>query len=362
MRLKRIALLLAAFVLFSSCSSNNDLTEVRVMTYNLAVGIDLDTIFLQPTLLDVEKQAEIAWGQKDQSDFALRAQAIAAEIDAARPDLVGLQEVAQYYSQQPPDGPPPPFGPGTPAPTLAKDFLSLLLSELTARGLDYAVVSDGTSDGVVTNADVEVTGADATGALTADYRIVDREAVIARSGIQVGQVRTGNFTAHIAVPIPGLPAAYPYYRGWVAVDAVKNGKAFTFLSTHLDAFDPRVQGQQAHELLGLVSSATPTLVVGDMNSDPQDVAWPAHGILVSSTTGFADAAAEVGASEPSCCRDALCSDPAATLGRRVDLVLHSPQFEAQSVALYGAAQADYSSTTHLWPSDHAGVSAVLGLE
>lgn len=357
MRLQRTIVLLTAVSLLAGCPNEHNFVEVRAMTYNLAVGIDLDAIFLQPTLLDVMKQAEIAWHEKDQSDFAVRAKAVAAEIDAARPDLVGLQEVAQYYSQFPPDGPPAPYGAGTQATTLAKDFLQLLLAELQARGLDYALVTDGTNQGVVTNADVEVTGADAGGTPTADYRIVDREAVLARSGIQVKHVRKGNFAAHIAVPIPGLPTEVPYFRGWVAVDAVKSGKAFTFLSTHLDAFDPRVQGAQAQELLGLVSSSTRTLVVGDMNSDPADVAWPAHGILVSPTTGFSDSAQDVGAGAPSCCYDALCSDPNASLSRRVDLILHSPHFEARSVSLRGTAQVN-----GLWPSDHAGVSAVLDVE
>jgi endonuclease/exonuclease/phosphatase family metal-dependent hydrolase len=358
MRLLRIALPLAAAALLASCDGKKDLTEVRVMTYNLAVGIDLDTIFLQSSLLGVMKQAEVAWGQKDQSDFAVRARAIAAEIDAARPDVVGLQEVAQFYRQFPPDGPPAPYGPGTTAGgTPVKDFLSLLLAELQARNLDYALVTDGATQGLVANADVEVTGASSNGTPTADYRIVDREAMIARSGIQVSRVRRGNYAAHIEVPIPGLPTPFPYNRGWVAVDAVKDGKAFTVLSTHLDAFDPRVQGAQAQELLALVSSSAPTLVIGDMNSDPSDAAWPAHGILVSRTTGFADTAAEVGASAPSCCYDPVTSDPNAALSRRVDLVLHSPHFEARSVALHGTAQQN-----GLWPSDHAGVSAVLGLE
>jgi endonuclease/exonuclease/phosphatase family metal-dependent hydrolase len=359
MKLPRIALVLALAAPLASCNGKKDLTEVRVMTYNLAVGIDLDAIFLQPTLLDVMKQAEVAWAQKDTSDFTKRATAIAAEIEAARPDVIGLQEVVQFYTQTPPDGPPAPYGPGTVAGVKVEDFLDILTAELDALGLDYKVVSDTTGEtGVVTNADVEVTGATPGGLPTADYRVVDREVVLASKGaVTVTHVRKGNYAAHIDVPIPGLPTPFPYPRGWVAVDVTKGGKAFTVLSTHLDAFEPSVQGTQAHELLGLVSSATPTIVLGDMNSDPTDVAWPAHGILVSSTTGFADAAAELGATAASCCYDAVCSDPNAKLTRRVDLVLHSPHFEPRGVALQGTTM-----SSGLWPSDHAGVLAVLGLE
>jgi endonuclease/exonuclease/phosphatase family metal-dependent hydrolase len=359
MKLPRLTLVLALAALAVGCPGKKDLTEVKVMTYNVAVGIDLDSIFLQSTLLGVMKQAEIAWGQKDISDFAVRAKAIAAEIDAARPDVVGLQEVVQFYSQTPPDGPPPPYGPGTPAGVKVEDFLDLLETELAARGLDYQVAADQNGEtSTVNNADVEVTGATAGGTPTADYRVIDREVVlVSRASVTVSRVRKGSYAAHINVPIPGLPTPFPYPRGWVAIDLSKSGKAFTLLSTHLDAFDPRVQGAQAHEVLALVSSATPTVVVGDMNSDPADVAWPAHGILVSSTTGFSDTAAEVGAGAPSCCYDAICSDPNAKLTRRVDLVLHSPHFAPKSVALHGTAMSN-----GLWPSDHAGVSAVLELE
>jgi endonuclease/exonuclease/phosphatase family metal-dependent hydrolase len=362
MKLPRIALVVAlAFAaLAGGCPGKKDLTEVRVMTYNIAIGIDLDSIFLQSTLLGVMEQAEIAWHQKDQSTFAVRAKAIAAEIDAARPDVVGLQEVVQFYTQAPPDGPPPPYGPGTPAGTKVEDFLDLLQAELTARGLDYQVASDGGGNAsTVNNADVEVTGATSGGVPTADYRVIDREVVlVSRGSVTVSRVRKGNYAAHINVPIPGLGTPFPYPRGWVAVDVTKSGKPFTVLSTHLDAFEPSVQALQAHELLGIAPSSAPTIVLGDMNSDPFDAAWPAHGILVSSTTGFSDTATEVGANEvKSCCYDALCSDPGATLTRRVDLVLHSAHFAPKSVALHGTAMSN-----GLWPSDHAGVSAVLELE
>jgi endonuclease/exonuclease/phosphatase family metal-dependent hydrolase len=367
MRLPRIALSLAFAALAVSCHSKKELTEVRVMTWNVDVGFDVEPIFLTTTLLDAMKAAEVAWGEMNQTNFDFRAKKIAAEIAAAQPDIVGLQEMAEFFSQTPPDGPPPPYGPGSPASTPAKNFKELLLAELALLHQDYVLATDpadATNGAYVVNADVEVTGATAAGAPTSDYRVVDHEAVLVRSGtIHVSAVRKGNYAAHIEVPVPGLPTPFPYHRGWVAVDAVKDGKAFTFFSTHLDAFDPRVQAAQARELLALASSASPTLVVGDGNSDPRDAAWPSYGILVSPTTGFSDTAAEVGAGgAPTCCYDPV-TDPNATLPRRVDLVLHSPHFAAESVALHGAQRSDFiSSPIASWPSDHVGVSAVLGLE
>jgi len=368
MRLTRTALLLAAASLFVGCPPGHDLTEVRVMTWNLAIGIELEPILGAPSWSAIPPLVQTAWTQRTTSDFSKRVGRIADGIQASGADVVGLQEVVDFFTST--TSTPIPTPATTPATNPPGDFLAMLLAELASRNLGYALATDGTTDGVVSNADIQLPGTQGE-----DYRVVDREAVLVRSGITVSRVRTGNYVAELLLGFPGPTGAtipFRYKRGWVAVDAVKNGKAFTVLSTHLDAFSPGVQGAQAHELLGLLPPGMPALVLGDMNSDPQDAAWPAWGILVSPTTGLADTARDVGASGKTCCRDALCSVPeplppsdpsyVPQLTRRVDLVLHSPHFEAQSVALHGAAQADYSTTSQLWPSDHAGVSAVLGLE
>lgn len=362
MRLTRKALLLAAAALVAACNGDEDFTRVTVMTQNLAIGIRLEPVLGAPDFASIPPLVQTAWAEKDTSDFALRAGRIADAIQASGADIVGLQEVIQFYDQIPPDGTPGITPGATQATNLVKDFLALLLAELAARGLDdFAVVEDPQLEqGIVSNADIELTGADGTGP-TGDYRVVDREAVIARASVQVLDVRTGNYAAHLQLQIGGS-VPFAYERGWVAVDAVKDGKAFTFVSTHLEPFDPRVQSAQATELLALVSSGNPTIVVGDMNSAPNDAAWPAYGMLVSPTTGFADAGADVGAGGATCCRDALCGDPADGLEKRVDLVLHSAHFQTASVSAWGATDADYSTTTSLWPADHAGVSAVLEIE
>lgn len=354
MRLTRIPHLLAAAALFTACPSE-DFTQVRVMTQNLAIGIELEPILGAPDFASIPPLVQTAWAQKDTSDFDLRVGRIADAIQASGADLVGLQEVIQFFHD--------PTGPA-PAITSAKDFLASLLAELASRGLDYDLA--GADEAVVSNADIELPGTQGE-----DYRVVDREAVIVRAGIAVTAVRKGNYAAYLPLEIGGsMP--FQYMRGWVAVDAVKDGKAFTFVSTHLEPFHPGVQSAQTSELLAIVDARVPTIVVGDMNSDPTDVAWPAYGMLVSPTTGFADAAAAVGANGPTCCRDALCSlpppppeAPAGTppdLERRVDLILHSPHFQTASVSVHGAADADYSTATSLWPADHAGVSAVLEIE
>ncbi len=105
-------------------------------------------------------------------------------------------------------------------------------------------------------------------------------------------------------------------------------------------------------------SSAPTVLVGDMNSDPRDVDWPSYGILVSPSTGYADAEGEAGALAPSCCYDPA-NLQSSERTRRVDLVLHSPHFESRSAAL---EVEPYGATNGYWPSDHAGYAVVLGLD
>jgi endonuclease/exonuclease/phosphatase family metal-dependent hydrolase len=346
MRLPRIAPLVAVAAVAASCNgSKKDLTEVRVMTQNLWVGIELEPILGATSLADVPGLVQTAWTQKVSTDFTKRAGRIADAIQAAQPDLVGLQEVAQYFSG-------PSTLPATPATTDEGDFLEILLKELSDRHLAYQKVQVGTNVGVVTNADIQLPGTQGQ-----DYRIRDREAVLVRSGLTVTAVRTGNYASELVLQLAGA-IEFHYKRGWVAVDAVKDGKPFTFVSTHLEAFHPGIQGLQAHELLAMFPSTAATILVGDMNSDPRDAAWPSYGILVTPTTGYADAGAEVGAAAASCCYEPASSQ-SSKLSRRVDLVLHSRQFEAESAAL---EVEPYDASSGYWPSDHAGFAAVVGLE
>ena len=72
------------------------------------------------------------WGEHlhHASDVPSRVDGMAAEIAKARPDLVGLQEVAIWRAVYPPTFSPTGF-----------DFLELLLDALAARGEHYVVVA-----------------------------------------------------------------------------------------------------------------------------------------------------------------------------------------------------------------------------
>src|SRR3954471_7776102 len=108
---------------------------VTVMTQNLYLGADLSPIFAAPNQLALFGAVGAAWSSVQANDFPARAQALADEIAAARPDLVGLQEATLYRPNVPPDGP------ATPADTVAYDYAQLLVNALAERGLSYEPVS-----------------------------------------------------------------------------------------------------------------------------------------------------------------------------------------------------------------------------
>jgi hypothetical protein len=99
--------------------------ELAVLSWNVYVGADLTQ------LLAVEDPAQIACGVAAVYDdvlateFETRAVAIADQIEALEPHVIGLNEVSTFA-----------FAGNTVHEDLV--FLDVLLAELTARGLDYA--------------------------------------------------------------------------------------------------------------------------------------------------------------------------------------------------------------------------------
>src|SRR5436305_9375706 len=78
-------------------------TTVTVMTRNLYFGTDLSPVIAAPTQLAFFLAAAGAYNQGVASDWNGRALRWAAEIASAKPDLVGLQEAAQWRTQSPSD-------------------------------------------------------------------------------------------------------------------------------------------------------------------------------------------------------------------------------------------------------------------
>jgi len=318
--------------------------HLTVATYNLYLGADLTPLFTATTPEELVQLAGTAYAHVVQTDFPSRAEAIAGLLAADPPDVAGFQEVALWETG-------PIAGPFTPS----YDFLELVLAALARHGLDYRAVA----------ANDNFSGASPISATTA-ARFTDRDVIIARSDLpagllQVSRPESHNFTARLVVPtaIPGL--SFTVLRGWSAVDVELRGKSVRFADTHLEAFSTQVRNLQARELAAALAPAGPPVVlVGDLNSRPDDAAG-AFGTFAS--TGYADAWAVVHGPDGGFTsgQSELLDNVPSKLDHRIDYVLYQPRgVEAVAADVTGDELAD-RTPSGLWPSDHAGVVATLHL-
>jgi endonuclease/exonuclease/phosphatase family metal-dependent hydrolase len=317
--------------------------QVTVMTQNLYLGTDLNPIFAAGNQFALFAAVGNGWAQVQSNDFPTRAEAIADEIAAAKPDLVGLQEATLYRTDFPPDGP------ATPAATVAYDYLDLLLEALADRGLSYERVA------VFNGTDVELPAGLPP---TLDVRFTDRIALLARTDEKTADLKLSNPQSGrypTALMLNTVFGQLTAPRGWTSVDVKIRGKSFRFVNTHLEAFAAAVRNPQAAQLLaGPAATELPIVVVGDFNSGP-GFDLGAYGILLAG--GFSDAAAGAGVT---CCHKNDLHEANAPLTKRVDLVLTRGGFDTVSADVLGEQLAD-RTPSGLWPSDHAGVVATLQL-
>jgi len=333
--------------------SNQKNRDLPVMTRNMDAGSDFGYILAvatnpNSTQIDMLTAITRTFLEMHMSNYAGRADGIAAEIQATQPYLVGLQEVTTLRM-----GPYPGH-----ATTVVDDQLQLLLQSLQRRGLHYKVLK------VQKNADIEMP------ALDASYNLIsvgftDYDAVLVRTDLQLSQLKIENVEAQHFDAILGFPIAgqvIPFTRGWISVDAKLRGKNLRFVTTHLETFVNDYQAAQATELLyGPLNTYTPTILAGDLNSDanaPSFANGPAFSILLNG--GFIDTwsalhPGDAGLTWPYFAEDK--DDTTATPYQRIDLILTRGDGVApQSEHLIGTTPIE-----GIWPSDHAGVVATLKL-
>ncbi len=357
-----------------------DPATVTVMTRNLYLGADINRP-VRAASGRTGPAALVALGLAnnevrkivDETDFAVRSRLLAAEIATARPDVVGLQEVALWRS-----GPLQLDQPGRlNASTVDYDFLSMLLTELARRQVSYDVVQAQEESDVEGPAFLGNPRA-GTARLARDVRLTLRDVILVRTaaGITVRDRGSGQYAARIQIELAGIP--YRYIRGFAWAD-LKIGKTrFRFVTTHLESRSADVNLAQADELLAGPAGVRPglTVIACDCNSDPQDqtvapsdtVPAAAAYTRLTSSGGFADAwlaqRLPAGPGFTSWMGETL-RDPTAQLSRRIDLVLarglRPEQLAACRAEVTGNEPADRDPGTGLWPSDHAGVVVQIPL-
>jgi endonuclease/exonuclease/phosphatase family metal-dependent hydrolase len=289
------------------------------------------------------------WQHVVDTDFPARAAAIAKEVDAARPDLIGLQEATIWRTGSLLD-----LGD---ASHVEYDFTRILVSALADRGLTYRAVAKSTNADLAFPASVD-----------GDFktlRMTDQDVILARvkRGARYSVIDTdhGNYEANFDLNIPVI-GDQAFTRGWAAVDvrAGKRGRPFRFVTTHLDAFDSAVRDAQAQELLAGPASSlkVPVLVAGDFN------AIPGSALFTDMThAGFADAWPALHGSAPGYTgtQSDTLDNPTSQLSERIDAVfLRGSRTGVLAADTIGDTPAD-KTPAGLWPSDHAGVTATISL-
>jgi len=342
-------------------------SAVTVMTRNLYLGADLGPAISAPDVCSAIDAGGQILNDVDASNFPQRAKLLADEIAGAKPDLVGLQEVALWRFQAQSD-----FT-ATPATTVRYDFLQLLQDQLRARGADYSVAVSQDEFDQELPADRD--GSDATNDFICgadeDGRLTMRDVILVRNDkdIQVSNPQGGHFTNLYEVVLGGA-IPIDVERGWVSVDATVKKSSFHFVNTHLEAFgDPAIREAQARELFapgGPLVTDQQLVFVGDINSG-----GPADRVGTGFTTPGDEGAynaltgdfglTNLGTRQTCCYPDVFRS----AIGdyrfdHTVDHVLSKPGLKKVKAVVTGNKRSE-RTPSGLWPSDHGGVVSTLRL-
>jgi endonuclease/exonuclease/phosphatase family metal-dependent hydrolase len=329
--------------------------DLVVMTQNLYLGSSLVPA-LQATTPD-QLAAAVAqiYATVEYTDFPTRAEAIADEIQAHEPDLIGLQEVSVWSVSG--DASIPSY-----------DFLEILGDELAARDLHYTVasVSQNATIGPAPLAFPQCLTPEPP-YVTCTVQLDDRDVILVNDdtpGLTWRNARSGRYAAQEVFDSPAGPISFD--RGWASIDARLNGQPFRFVDTHLETEDfPEVQEAQAAEFLTGPARGGTVIAVGDFNS-------AADG---STTTSYAQLTApgrfrdvwdegELG-SGYTCCQQSntpplapgALNNPVSTLSSRIDLVLGRGAARSPGDQAWVVGDTQFQAQPPFWPSDHAGVVA-----
>jgi hypothetical protein len=367
--MKRTHALLLTAALLSGCSSSEAeivTSPIKVASYNLYLGADIAPIMAATDGATLIGAVSAAWAQVLANDFTLRAVAIADQIEAEGPDLIGLQEVSIYRVQSPGDAI---VGGTVPATDVVFDFLDILLAELASRGLTYAEVSS------IENVDVEMPFTFDGGVTFDDLRLTDRDVILAKAGTTTAGPLAMNFSDAVTLPVvvgdpPGIPIMVK--RGWCSINAMAGDTWFTFVNTHLEtvldlgipgihAYETYYQEGQAVELMGaLATFPTPIVLVGDLNSAADGSTSRSYPNTINA--GFGDAWTSAMGDGYTCCQDEdLLNADNSVFTERIDFILGNGDISFSGADRIGEEVADKETVLGLWPSDHSGVAATANI-
>jgi endonuclease/exonuclease/phosphatase family metal-dependent hydrolase len=309
------------------------LGHVRVATYNVYLGADLSLVLGRRDPDDLARNFAEVQRQLRVTAFSGRARTVARLLAHDRPDLVGLQEMCTWSSEG----------------QVVSDYTVDLLAALERAGVPYEVVSSR----------VTFTGSGRLEVGGPVLRLQGSNVIVRRrdSAVSVERSDAGLFGDALTVPLDGGEVTIA--RGWCDVACTLEGRpgsGFRFVDTHTEAYEAGPRNRQRDELLDLLAGTEgPLVVVGDFNARPDDVGMP---------VSFHDAWTVAG--RPSegpeawtCCQAADLDGGASRLDERIDYVWVRG-LDVLGSHRIGAAPDDRNEQG-IWPSDHAGVVADVGL-
>jgi endonuclease/exonuclease/phosphatase family metal-dependent hydrolase len=334
--------------------------DLKVMTQNLYLGSSLAPALEAKTPTAFVEAVARIYGTVQYTDFPARAEAIAEEIQAEEPDLVGLQEVTKWTTGG--LNPPPGY-----------DFLAILQSDLAARGLHYtaATVAHNANIGPAPLALPEQGCVQPGPEITCTVTLEDRDSILVNDdtpGLTWGNPQSGRYATQEVIESPVGPLSFD--RGWASIDARLKGQPFRFVDTHLETEEsPAVQEAQAAEFLAGPGKGGTIVVTGDFNSASDGSTTGTYAQLTAPGR-FRDAWDEnqLGPGD-SCCQESntpplapgALNNPVSTLATRIDLILGRGAARSSGNDAQLVGSTPFEPTPPFWPSDHAGVIAVLRL-
>lgn len=343
-----VAVMLAAALLVpvANAATGAGNGTVKVMTYNVNEGSDYVEVLSAKTLAEFVQAVQTTLDQVTASNTPLRMQAVAHQIAISQPDLVGLQEVSTWFVGDPTN------------PAVRFDMLQELMAAIKAQGLNYQVVlvvpefqlagplPDGSNWLFVQNTDVMLARSD-------------------KGDIQLSNLQKGNFNTLLSLPT--FAGSVTITRGWGSADVALHGQNFRFIVTHLENYIAQapgtllIQEAQAKELYDgpAYEMNMPVIIAGDFNADAlgTDASIATYKEMIG--LGFADAWSTRYPNSPAPTWQLVDSKPVDTAFQRIDYIWTLGDVCPLNLSLAGAAPQD--KIDGLWPSDHAGVRALLKL-
>jgi hypothetical protein len=302
--------------------------SVSVATYNLYLGADLGLLLGERPRDELEVNLAEVQRQLQATSFTRRAAYVARSLVERRVDLVGLQEVCCW--------------------TLGReelwDFAALLQQALRECGADYEAVSAvATFSG---EGELPLDGSPLPVHVRGSNLVLRRVG----SGVEVVDAAQGLFDEALEVHTFG-DRRLAIARGWCGARCEVGGEPFAFVDTHTEAYDAESRNRQRDELLAVCAALGDRLIlVGDFNAPPEQVGMPPG--LVDAWTVNAEVPG------PTCCQGPDLSHPESRLRERIDYVWVRGGARVVSAERLGADRA-VRDAAGMWPSDHAGVHAVI---